>query len=102
MLLFSDEYLAKPGGRTTVDSVLKAWDVAVNDINKNPDNYREVLVEKARLPKPLATTYKVQTYPTAHGADARPTSTRCSTWMKDKGYLKADVTYDQIVGLPKQ
>lgn len=101
VLLFSDEYLAKSGGRTTVDGVLKAWDIAVNDINKNPENYRELLVEKARLPKPLATTYKVQTYPTTvepSQADVEAVF----TWMKAKGYLKTDVAYDQIVGLPKQ
>jgi NitT/TauT family transport system substrate-binding protein len=101
VLLFSDEFLAKQGGRTTVDSVLKAWDIAVNDINKNPDNYRKVLVEKARLPKPLATTYKVQTYPTAMEPSQADVDAVLS-WMKDKGYLKADVTYNQIVGLPKQ
>jgi NitT/TauT family transport system substrate-binding protein len=100
VLLFSDEYLAKPGGQTTVDGVLSAWDVAVNDINKNPENYRKVLVDKARLPAPLAETYKVQTYPTT----VVPTQADVDavlTWMKDKGYLKADVTYDQIAGLPK-
>jgi NitT/TauT family transport system substrate-binding protein len=99
VLLFSDEYLAKPGGKTTVDGVLRAWDVAVNDINKNPENYRKVLVDKARLPAPLADTYQVQTYPTA----VEPSQADVQAvldWMKAKGYLKADVTYDQIVGLP--
>jgi NitT/TauT family transport system substrate-binding protein len=101
VLLFSDEFLAKAGGTETVDGVLKAWDVAVNDINKNPEQYRQVLVDKAHLPAPLATTYKVQTYPTA----VEPTQADVQAvldWMKAKGYLKADVTYDQIVGLPKQ
>jgi len=100
VLLFSDEYLAKPGGQTTVDGVLSAWDVAVNDINKNPEDYRQVLVDKARIPAPLATSYQMQTYPMA----VEPSQSDVDavlTWMKDKGYLKADVTYDQIVGLPK-
>ncbi len=59
-----------------------------------------MLVDKARLPAPLAETYKVQTYPTT----VVPTQSDVDavlTWMKDKGYLKADVTYDQIVGLPQ-
>jgi NitT/TauT family transport system substrate-binding protein len=55
-----------------------------------------LLVEKARLPKSLATTYKVNTYPTAQV----PTKAQVEavlTWMKDKGYLKGDVTYDSLV-----
>jgi NitT/TauT family transport system substrate-binding protein len=95
VLLFSDDFLAKQGGKETVQAVLAAWDVAVNDINKNPENYRAVLVEKANLPKPLATTYKVQTYPTAQ----LPTQTEVDSvlaWMKEKGYLKSDVAYSDI------
>ncbi len=65
VLVFSDTYLAEAGGRAAADAVLEAWDVAVGDINKAPENYRKALVEKARLPEPLAETYNVNTYPTA-------------------------------------
>jgi len=91
VLVFSDEYLAKTGGTETKDAVLDAWDLAVNDINKTPDAYRELLVEKARLPKPLATTYKVNVYPTHQ----LPTVERVDAilgWMTAKGYLKGGVT----------
>lgn len=101
VLLFSDAYLAKPGGRTTVDGVLKAWDIAVNDVNKDPENYRALLIDKARLPKPLESVYKMQTYPTTTEPSQADVDAVLA-WMKTKGYLKADVTYDQIVGLPKQ
>lgn len=101
VLLFSDAYLAKAGGRTTVDGMLKAWDIAANDINKNPAGYRALLVDKARLPAPLATTYKVQTYPLAQ-VPSRTDVDAVLAWMNAKGYLKSAVTYDQIVGLPKQ
>lgn len=96
VLVISDEYLAKLGGAATEDAVLAAWDLAVNDINKSPDAYRELLVEKARLPKPLATTYKVNVYPTAQ----LPTAERVDAilgWMKSKGYLKGDVTIDDLI-----
>jgi len=91
VLVISDDYLAKTGGSATKDAVLAAWDLAVNDINKAPDAYRELLIEKARLPKPLAGTYKVNVYPTAQ----LPTVERVDAilgWMKAKGYLKGDVT----------
>lgn len=96
VLVLSDDFLAEKGGAATEEAVLKAWDLAVNDINKSPDAYREMLVEKARLPKPLATTYKVNTYPT-HQLPATQEVDAILGWMKDKGYLKADVTLEDII-----
>jgi len=96
VLVFSDKYLAKPEGASAADAVLKAWDVAVGDINKDPNAYRDMLVEKARLPKPLATTYEVNTYPSA----ARPEQAQVDavlSWMKSKNYLKGDVSFEDLV-----
>ena len=96
VLLFSEDFLNKPGGTATAQAVLKSWDVAVNDINKNPDSYRQLLVDKARLPKPLATTYKVQTYPVAQ-LPSETDVNRVLEWMKAKGYLKTDIAYSDLV-----
>ena len=96
VLVFSDKYLAEKGGAAAEEAVLKSWDLAVNDINKDPQSVIPLLVEKARLPESLATTYKVNTYPTAQ----LPTEAQVEavlTWMKDKGYLKGDVTYQDLV-----
>lgn len=96
VLVFSDTYLEQPGGAAAEAATLKAWDIAVNDINKDPQSVLPLLVEKARLPESLATTYKVNTYPTAQV----PTQAQVGAvlkWMKDKGYLKGDVTYKDIV-----
>ncbi len=96
VLVFSDKYLGEKGGAAAKEAVLKSWDLAVNDINKDPQSVIPLLVEKARLPESLATTYKVNTYPTAQ----LPTEAQVAavlTWMKDKGYLKGDVTYQDLV-----
>ncbi len=96
VLVFSDTYLAKPGGAEAAAAVLDAWDISVDTINVEPAEYRKFLVEKARLPKSLATTYEVNTYPKA----ALPTQEQVDavlTWMRDKGYLKADVGYADLV-----
>jgi NitT/TauT family transport system substrate-binding protein len=96
VLVFSDKYLATPGGAAAAAALLKSWDVAVNDINKDPQSVLPLLVEKARLPESLKTIYKVNTYPTAQV----PTQAQVEavlTWMKDKGYLKGDVTYKDLV-----
>ena len=96
VLVFSDTYLEKPGGKEAKGAVLKAWDIAANDINKDKQASLPLLVEKARLPESLKATYKVNTYPTAQV----PTKAQVDavlTWMKGKGYLKGDVTFDDLV-----
>ena len=97
MLVFSNSFLGKPGGKLTAQKVLNAWDIAANDINKSPDSYRALLVEKAKLPKSLETTYKVNTYP-MHQLPSQADVEAVLSWMKAKGYLKADVTYQQLTG----
>jgi NitT/TauT family transport system substrate-binding protein len=96
VLVFGDEYLRKPGGKATADAVLKSWDVAVTDINKNPESYRDLLVERAKLPESLAATYKVNTYPLAQ-VPAQSDVDAVLLWMKSKDYLKGDVTYADLV-----
>ena len=97
VLVFSNAFLSREGGAATVTSVLKAWDLGVNDINKAPDSVRALLVEKAKLPQSLATSYKINTYPT-HQLPSRADVEAVLAWMKSKGYLKADVTYGQLTG----
>jgi NitT/TauT family transport system substrate-binding protein len=96
VLVFSDAYLAKPGGAAAADAVLKAWDLAVNDINKDKAAYLPLLVEKAKLPASLASTYQVNTYPT-HQVPTKEQVDAVLTWMKAKGYLKGNVTYENLV-----
>jgi NitT/TauT family transport system substrate-binding protein len=95
ILFVSDEFLREPGGTESGDAVLTAWDRAVSDVNEDPDRYRPVLVEQARLPEPLAETYKVNTYPES-GLPAKTEVDAVLAWMMDKGYLKSDVTYEDL------
>ena len=96
VLVMSDDFLGKPGGQATKTALLKAWDVAVNDINKNPETYRSLLVEKARVPKPLVTSYQIQTYPSA-ALPKQADVDAVLAWMTAKGYLKGDVTFDDLI-----
>jgi NitT/TauT family transport system substrate-binding protein len=104
VLVFSDKYLAKEGGEASAQAVLDSWDSAVAEINVDPNAYRQTLVDKARLPAPLAETYQVNTYPTAQVPN-KALVTAVLDWMRQKGYLKADVTYEDLVpaeALPEQ
>lgn len=91
----SDEFMRAEGGTQAIDALLAAWDRAVADINAAPDEFRPLLVEQARLPKPLEATYAVNTYPTAK-LPGKTEVDAVLAWMKAKGYLKADVTYEDL------
>ncbi len=85
------------GGQQALDAVREAWDAAVAQINDDPENFRDLLVEKASLSDVVADTYPISTYPEA----ALPTSEMIDpvlSWMQEKGYLTADVTYDSETG----
>ena len=66
VLVFSDKYLATPGRRAGGRRSAQGVGHRRRRHQQGPrTRTATLLVEKARLPKPLATTYKVNTYPTA-------------------------------------
>lgn len=91
----SDDFMRAEGGTQAVDAMLRAWDRAVADINADPDAFRALLIEQARLPKPLEATYRLNAYPT-HALPEKAEVDAVLTWMRDKGYLKAEVTYEDL------
>ena len=85
------------GGEKALDAVRTAWNAAVEAVNADPESFRALLVEKASLSEVVADTYPISTYPEA----ALPTSDMVDpvlAWMRDKGYLTADVAYDAASG----
>lgn len=95
VLIFSQKYLDDAAGGAAVAKLLGAWDTAVGTINKDPNSFRTLLVDKARLPAPLKDTYVVNTYPTAQ-LPTQAEVTDILTWMKAKSLLKTDVTYADL------
>jgi NitT/TauT family transport system substrate-binding protein len=96
VLLFTEKYLNDPAGAKSVNLLLGVWDQAVAAIDKDPNSFRALLVDKAKLPAPLAESYKVNTYPT-HQLPAQEQVDQVLAWMKDKGLLQTQVTYADLV-----
>ena len=77
-----------------------AWDEAANNINKTPENYRSLLVEKANLNETIAETYPISTYPLSsldNGTSAYPDPALITPqieWMSYKGYTNTTVGYN--------
>lgn len=96
VLCVNREFAGSAEGDAAVQALLDAWDAAVADINAEPDSFRQTLVDKARLPQPLATTYRVSSYPAA----GPPTSEMIDSvlrWMREKGYLNADISPEDLL-----
>ena len=92
----SDEYVALPGGMVAVRALLDAWDEAAGRVNADPDAYRALLVEMARLPEPLIDTYEINTYPMAEAPTAEMVDPVLA-WMRDNELLSADIVYGDLV-----
>lgn len=97
VLVINREFSETPEGAATVEALLAAWDAAVEDINADPNAYRDTLVAKAKLPEPLADTYQVSTYPMA-APPATQQVQEVLDWMKERGYLTAEVTPEDLLG----
>ena len=97
VIVAREDFAASDEGARAIESVNDAWERACKAIQKNPEEYRDLLVERASLPEPLAKDYPIQTYP----QDSRPTQDMIQPqldWMLAKGYLKSGLTYDEESG----
>lgn len=96
VLVFSQKYLVTAAGSSALTSLLKVWDESVAVVNLDPNSFRSLLVDKARLPAPLASTYQVNTYPTAQ----LPTAAEIDpvlAWMTSHSLLKTPLTYSDLI-----
>lgn len=100
VLVVSQKYLDDPAGAKSMTALLKVWDEAVAVVNADPNSFRSLLVEKARLPKDLASTYEVNTYPTAQLPKQEQVEDVLG-WMKSAGLLAKDVTYADLMWRPQ-
>jgi NitT/TauT family transport system substrate-binding protein len=47
----------------TIKKFLKAWNRAVQDLNSNPDQFSDLLIEKGRVPESIQGTYQMPPFP---------------------------------------
>jgi NitT/TauT family transport system substrate-binding protein len=94
ILAFSTETLeTKP---EAVRSFLQAWELAVKELNANPDKYRDLLIEKGRVPESIQGTFQMPPFPEA----SVPTEEQLVDvveWALEKGLVKQDVPYERMV-----
>ena len=94
VLLFREDFLA--GHKDAIKDMLGVINEGVKLVNKEPNAYRDLLVKKAKLPKPIAETYAINTYPAVQLPEKADVE-RLIGWMVKKNIIKASLTYDDLV-----
>jgi NitT/TauT family transport system substrate-binding protein len=81
-----------------VRQFLKAWNHAAQDINADPESFRNLLLQKIRVPKNIQQTYQIPPFPLREVPSAEQWAD-VMDWMVAKGLLKAPIPYkDSITG----
>ena len=87
----------------TVKKFLAAINKATADVNSNPDKWNSLLTDKKLIAAPLIGKYQLPKFPAA-SVPSEAQIKDVLAWMMDKGLLKQDVPYNQLVDasyLPK-
>jgi NitT/TauT family transport system substrate-binding protein len=94
VLAFSTESLAtKP---EAVRRFLQAWEMAVKELNSNPEAYNELLIEQGRVPESIQGTYQMPPFPEASVPSPEQVADVIS-WALDKSLIDNDVPYERMV-----
>ena len=79
-----------------VRGFLAAIEEATALINKEPEQYTDLLTEQQLVPAPILEAYKIGQYPTA-GVPSEAQWNDVLAWTKEKGLLDADISYQDSV-----
>jgi NitT/TauT family transport system substrate-binding protein len=79
-----------------VKGFLAAIEEATELLNADPAKYKDVLSEQKLVPPPLMESYKAPIFPTA-GVPTAEEWTDALNWLKEKGILTTDVSYEDSV-----
>jgi len=79
-----------------VKGFLAAIEEATGLLNADPAKYKDLLSEQKLVPPPLMESYKAPVFPTA-GVPTAEEWTDALNWLKEKGVLTTDVSYEDSV-----
>jgi len=82
--------------KEAVNGFYRAYARAVEDINKSPDQYQEILIKNVNIPSTIADTYQVQHYSKPQ-LPAEKEVNRIIDWLQNKNLLKNEITYKDLM-----
>jgi NitT/TauT family transport system substrate-binding protein len=94
VLSFSTEAIeSKPG---TIEKFLKAWNRAVADLNSDPDQFSDLMIEKGRVPESIQGTYRMPPF-SAGEVPSQAEWQDVVDWLLEKGLIDQPITYEDSV-----
>jgi NitT/TauT family transport system substrate-binding protein len=88
-----DSIEAKPA---TLTKFLRAWYKAAADLNQRPEDYRDLLIEKGRVPESIQGTFAMPPFPEKEITSPEQWADVVD-WLIDKGLIDREIPYDQAV-----
>lgn len=79
-----------------IQKLYEAYEKAALQINENPDVFRSFIVEKAGFPELIKNSFKFVKYSPV-SLPAEKDVVTVINWLKEKGLIKKDLTYDDLV-----
>jgi NitT/TauT family transport system substrate-binding protein len=80
----------------TIRKFLAAWNRAVADLNNNPDQFEDLMIEKGRVPESIQGTYRMPPFPT--GELPSPDEWQdVVDWLLEKGLIDRPIAYESTV-----
>jgi NitT/TauT family transport system substrate-binding protein len=94
VLSFSTEAIeSKPG---TIEKFLRAWNKAVSDLNSDPGQFSDLMIEKGRVPESIQGTYQMPPFP-AGEVPSQAEWQDVVEWLLAKGLIDQAITYEDSV-----
>ena len=94
VLLFRKQVIDE--NKAAVIKAIEIYGQAGQELTTNPDKYRALVIEKARIPGPIKDTYKSPTFSPLQ-VPTEEQVTKVIDWMVSKKLLAKPLTYDELV-----
>ncbi len=94
VIVFDQEFIDEHP--EAVNKFLEAYGESVEMINSNPGNYRELFIEKVRVPDPLTETYSIPHYPQPQ-TYPQDFYQEVNEWAEKEGLIKEEIPYTEAV-----
>jgi NitT/TauT family transport system substrate-binding protein len=93
-LLFTNEFIEQDTDK--VKAFLKATTRAARFIRENPDGARAAMIKYTRIPEPLQQAFPIPAFGDP-SVPSRELTMDSYNWLKAKGILKKELTFDEMV-----
>lgn len=82
--------------RDTLKLFYMAYAKAVQDINANPEDFKELLIQNVNIPEAIADSYNIQKYPNLQLPQKKEID-NVIDWLEDKQLLNKPANYEELI-----